>query len=93
MYTLDPSTSDVHHLAASGTAGPSAEIASAGFLGILAFAVTIMLASFALELLLGLAASAFRLIREVLSALTVAVLACAVLAVVAGVAIVSVRGR
>jgi hypothetical protein len=89
MYTLDPSTSYVHHLAASITAGPTGEIASADFLGVLAFAVTIMLASFAVELLLGLAASAFRFVRTLLSVLAVAVLVCVVLA---GVAIILVRG-
>jgi len=56
-----------------------------------AFAVTIMLASFAIEAVLGLVKSAFRLARRALLALTVVVLVGAA-AVGAGAVIVSAHG-
>ena len=61
------------------------DLAATGFLGALAFAVTIMLAGFAIEALAGLLTSALRPARGVLAVLAVAaLLAGAVFAAVGG---------
>lgn len=69
--------------------GPPGDLAATGFLGATAFAVTIMLAAFAVEFVAGVVTSTLRLFRK---ALTVAIL-CAVAAGAAGVLIVAAHGR
>ena len=87
MFTVNLAPSEAHHFSASLMAGQSDEVASMGFLSVVAFAVTIMLASFALEFVLGLLSSALRLVRKAHSALAVTVVLGAMIAV--GVAVVS----
>ena len=81
MSTVNLSPLPVPQDPVSVAAGPSAELASTGFLGVLAFAVTIMLAGFAIEFVFGLLVWTFRVARRAAVAVTVTVLTLAIVAV------------
>jgi hypothetical protein len=93
MFTGNPSLLHVPHESLSMAAGQSAGLASTGFLGALAFGVTVMLAGFALEFAFGVVAWAFRTARRAAVAVAVTVGIGVLVALTAAALFVSARGH